>query len=49
MNVVKRRPILSVKMPETGDKKNVVPMVNDPTKAIEITKQAKEKKRKKRK
>ena len=26
-------PILSVRMPEIGDKKNVVPMVNDPTKA----------------
>lgn len=33
MNVVVRRPILSVRMPDTGDRKNVVPMVRDPTKA----------------
>lgn len=33
MNVVKRRPILSVKMPDTGDRKNVVPIVNEPTRA----------------
>lgn len=32
-NVVIWMPILSVRMPEIGDKKNVVPMVNDPTKA----------------
>lgn len=32
-NVVIWIPILSVRMPEIGDKKNVVPMVNDPTKA----------------
>lgn len=34
MNVVVLSPILSVKMPETGDKKNVVPIVNEPTKAV---------------
>lgn len=34
MNVVVFSPILSVKMPETGDKKNVVPIVNDPTNAV---------------
>lgn len=34
INVVNRNPILSVKTPETGDKKNVVPMVSDPTKAV---------------
>lgn len=33
MNVVARRPILSVRMPETGDRKNVVPSANEPTKA----------------
>lgn len=33
MNVVVLSPILSVKMPETGDKKNVVPIVSEPTKA----------------
>lgn len=26
-------PILSVRMPEIGDRKNVVPIVSDPTKA----------------
>lgn len=33
MNVVKRNPILSVNIPDTGDKKNVVPSVNEPTSA----------------
>lgn len=33
ISVVKRSPILSVKMPEIGDKKNVVPMVKEPTNA----------------
>lgn len=32
-NVVKRNPIRSVRMPEIGDKKNVVPMVSEPTRA----------------
>lgn len=32
-NVVVRKPILSVKIPEIGDKKNVVPIVSDPTNA----------------
>lgn len=33
MSVVARSPILSVRMPETGDRKNVVPRANEPTKA----------------
>lgn len=33
MKVVRRSPILSVRMPETGDRKNVVPMVSEPTRA----------------
>lgn len=31
--VVIRIPILSVRIPATGDSKNVVPIVNDPTSA----------------
>lgn len=34
INVVERKPILSVKMPETGDSKNVAPSANEPTKAV---------------
>lgn len=33
MNVVNLIPILSVKIPATGDRKNVVPIVSDPTSA----------------
>lgn len=33
INVVYRRPILSVRIPETGDNRNVVPIVSDPTSA----------------
>lgn len=32
-NVVIRKPILSVSIPDTGDRKNVVPIVNEPTNA----------------
>lgn len=35
INVVRRRPILSVRIPETGDRKNVVPIVNEPTRAVD--------------
>ena len=33
MNVVVRKPILSTKIPDTGDSRNVVPIVSEPTKA----------------
>lgn len=32
-NVVFRSPMLSVRIPDTGDKRNVVPIVKDPTNA----------------
>lgn len=35
MKVVRRRPILSVRMPEMGDRKNVVPIVSEPTRAVD--------------
>lgn len=34
INVVILKPILSVRIPDTGDRKNVVPMVSEPTKAV---------------
>lgn len=33
INVVSRKPILSVKQPATGDRRNVVPIVREPTSA----------------
>lgn len=33
-NVVVRNPNLSTRIPETGEKKKVAPIVNDPTSAI---------------
>lgn len=33
MKVVFRRPILSVKIPDTGDNRKVVPIVSEPTRA----------------
>ena len=46
MNVVNRNPILSVKIPEMGERRNVVPIVNDPTKAEEMKKMQQKKKKK---
>jgi hypothetical protein len=34
-SVVVRKPSLSTKMPDTGEKKNVAPIVSDPTSANE--------------
>lgn len=36
INVVLRKPILSIKIPDTGDNRNVVPIVSDPTSAENI-------------
>lgn len=47
MNVVNRSPILSVKIPEMGERRNVVPIVNDPTKAEEKKKMQQKNKKKK--
>jgi hypothetical protein len=33
ISVVRRRPSLSTKIPDTGEKKNVAPMVREPTRA----------------
>lgn len=34
IRVVRRKPILSVKQPATGERRNVVPIVKEPTSAV---------------
>ena len=34
IKVVRRNPILSVKHPATGERRNVVPIVSEPTRAV---------------
>lgn len=38
-NVVVRNPSLSTNIPDTGENKNVAPIVNDPTRAVNKKKQ----------